>query len=456
MNIQAPPNLQARAAGRADRGRHQRLGRRLAGHARPRQSRSAVAAARRAGAPRPPRAGKVLTERLAIYPRLRRATRTLARSGAARRACCAPSSAASGLRRDDDWTPGLHGDAPAADMSRRCAAPSVAARARASRQSSTRAARGDDLGEGDIVALFEARGDDFAAVCAAADALRKQVVGDTVTYVVNRNINYTNICYYRCRFCAFSKGKLGDNLRGPPYDLDREEIARARPRGVGARRHRSLHAGRHPSALHRRDLSRRLPRGQARRCRGMHVHAFSPLEVLARRDQRSACTLARLPRPRCATPGSAACPAPPPKSSTTRCAQCSAPTRSRPRSGSQIMRGGARASACARRRPSCSAMSTGRSIGRAICCASATCRSDTGGFTEFVPLPFVPHGGADLRSRAAARMGPTFREAVLMHAVGAAGAAPAHPEHPDLVGEARRRRRRGLPAAPAPTISAAR
>ena len=60
----------------------------------------------------------------------------------------------------------------------------------------------------------------------AADALRAAVSGDRVTYVVNRNINYTNICYFRCQFCAFSKGKLSANLRGRPYDLALDEIQR--------------------------------------------------------------------------------------------------------------------------------------------------------------------------------------------------------------------------------------
>ena len=70
-------------------------------------------------------------------------------------------------------------------------------------------------------------------MCAAADELRAQVNGETVSYVVNRNINYTNICYFRCQFCAFSKGKLSENLRGKPYNLALDEIARADARGVG-------------------------------------------------------------------------------------------------------------------------------------------------------------------------------------------------------------------------------
>ena len=53
---------------------------------------------------------------------------------------------------------------------------------------------------------FNARGSEFDQVCQFADDLRRSVIGNTVTYVVNRNINYTNICTYRCGFCAFSKG----------------------------------------------------------------------------------------------------------------------------------------------------------------------------------------------------------------------------------------------------------
>src|SRR5205085_2366451 len=67
---------------------------------------------------------------------------------------------------------------------------------------------------------------DYRYVTQAADALRRTVSGDVVRYVVNRNINYTNICYFRCKFCAFSKGRTHEDLRGSPYDLDIEEITR--------------------------------------------------------------------------------------------------------------------------------------------------------------------------------------------------------------------------------------
>ena len=75
-----------------------------------------------------------------------------------------------------------------------------------------------------IIRLLNARGLEFDRVCDFANELRKKVSGEEVTYAVNRNINYTNVCYFRCGFCAFSKGKMSENLRGKPYDLKLDEI----------------------------------------------------------------------------------------------------------------------------------------------------------------------------------------------------------------------------------------
>ena len=95
----------------------------------------------------------------------------------------------------------------------------------------------------------------------------RQSAATTVRYVVNRNINYTNICYYRCSFCAFSKGKTHEALRGTPYDLELDEIVRRCTRGLGSRRDRSMPAGRHPPRLHWCHLCRHLPRDQGRAAR---------------------------------------------------------------------------------------------------------------------------------------------------------------------------------------------
>jgi hypothetical protein len=85
---------------------------------------------------------------------------------------------------------------------------------------------GQEVGEDEIVTLLGARGPEVRLVAEMADELRRQVVGDTVTFVKNRNINYTNVCTYKCNFCAFSKGPLSLNLRGTPYLLETEEIQR--------------------------------------------------------------------------------------------------------------------------------------------------------------------------------------------------------------------------------------
>ena len=84
---------------------------------------------------------------------------------------------------------------------------------------------GEELTEDQIVRMLKSRGNEITHICQAADRLRQEVVGDEVTYCVNRNINYTNICYFRCQFCAFSKGKMSENLRGRPYDLSSEELS---------------------------------------------------------------------------------------------------------------------------------------------------------------------------------------------------------------------------------------
>ena len=87
---------------------------------------------------------------------------------------------------------------------------------------------GQETGEDELVTLFSARGPEVAAVAALADELRQQATGETVTFVRTRNINYTNLCTFKCQFCAFAKGPLSLNLRGTPYLLTDEEIVGAR------------------------------------------------------------------------------------------------------------------------------------------------------------------------------------------------------------------------------------
>ncbi len=141
-----------------------------------------------------------------------------------------------------------------------------------------KAMRQQPLREENIIALFAARGDDYHAVCAFANDLRREAVGDTVTYVINRNINYTNICTYGCRFCAFSKGRLSAGHRDAPYDLPLEEIAeRTREAEARGATEVCLQGGIAPGYTGRTYLD--ILRAVKRAAPGIHVHAFSPLEI---------------------------------------------------------------------------------------------------------------------------------------------------------------------------------
>ncbi|KXZ45529.1 hypothetical protein GPECTOR_53g115 [Gonium pectorale] len=130
----------------------------------------------------------------------------------------------------------------------------------------------------DTELLLCSRGADHAAVCAAADALRAAACGDTVSYVVNRNINYTNVCTYKCSFCAFSKGKAAEQLRGPAYVVPLEEISRraaeAWERGATEV---CMQGGIHPDFTG--DSYLRILEAAKQGAPRIHVHAFSPLEV---------------------------------------------------------------------------------------------------------------------------------------------------------------------------------
>jgi FO synthase len=301
---------------------------------------------------------------------------------------------AEGLARDDRWAAGSHAALP---FTPRDALPV-----------DTR----DELGEDEIVRLFAARGGELQRVFAAADALRREVNGDTVTYVVTRNVNYTNVCYFRCGFCAFSKGRLAANLRGKPYLVPLDEIVRRAQEawdrgGVEI----CLQGGIHPGFTGEtyleicRTLKAALP--------DLHVHAFSALEVW-----QGAATLG-LPLDRyleelhdaglASLPGTAAevlddevrriiCPD---KVTTAQWLHVhDTAHRVGLRSTTTIMYGHVEAP---------------RSWARHLIALREQQRR-SGGFTEFVPLPFV-HMEAPIYLKGKARPGPTFREALLMHAV---------------------------------------
>ncbi|MBW8755803.1 MAG: 7,8-didemethyl-8-hydroxy-5-deazariboflavin synthase CofG, partial [Sphingomonadales bacterium] len=221
-------------------------------------------------------AGRPLIERLTIYPRFV-ATDDLSWIDAKLRPAVLKLSDAEGLGRDSRWSPGVADHAPstpALPLGRRY----EGATSPALHRILDRAAGGHELPVEDIVALFATRGAQAQAVVEAADALRRKAKGDTVTYVINRNINYTNICTHSCSFCAFSKTSTKGGLRDKPYNLDLEEIAqRAREAVAKGATEVCLQGGIHPTYTGETYSS--IVRAVKDACPDLHVHAFSPLEV---------------------------------------------------------------------------------------------------------------------------------------------------------------------------------
>jgi FO synthase len=273
--------------------------------------------------------------------------------------------------------------------------------------------RGQVPGEAELVTLFRARGPEVAAVAALADGLRREAVGETVTYVVNRNVNYTNVCTFRCTFCGFSKGPLSLNLRGAPYLLSLDDIAeRAAEAATRGATEVCLQGGIHPSFDG--DFYVDVVRAVKAAVPGMHVHGFTALEVAegARRlGEPLAAYLTRLKEAGLGSlPGTAAeilddevravlCPD---KIDTDEWLEAHRTAHAAGlRSNITIMFG---------------------SVEQPVHWARHLLRTrdlqqQTGGFTEFVPLPFV-HMAAPVYLKRGARRGPTWRESVLMHAVG--------------------------------------
>jgi len=126
----------------------------------------------------------------------------------------------------------------------------------------------------DCLHLALVEGDDLLGLVAAADQLRQQVVGDIVTYVVNRNINFTNVCFVGCKFCAFSRGPLDPDANFDSLDRVAEKAREAWQLGATEV---CIQGGlpRDLPAFHYRDILRAVKSAVPE----MHIHAFSPMEV---------------------------------------------------------------------------------------------------------------------------------------------------------------------------------
>ena len=348
--------------------------------------------------------GKRLSERLALYPAYTRAPERWLEP--AQKTAILQACDADGLARTEKWSPGTAMQLPSADKL------NLPAPRQGFLDIIAKAEDGQDLSEAEIVSLFQARGPAFETVCKAADRTRAKASGEIIRYAVNRNINYTNICYFRCQFCAFSKGKMSENLRGRPYDLKHEEIARrvteAWQRGATEV---CMQGGIHPdySGQTYLDICRIVKEAAPE----MHIHAFSPLEVWQGAQTLGISLKEFLGQLKDAGLGSL------------------------PGTAAEILDDEIRAIICADKITTAQwfeVMETAHGLG--IKTTSTIMyghveaprhwarhllrlrklQARTGGFTEFVPLPFV-HMEAPIYLKGNARKGPTYREAILMHAV---------------------------------------
>ncbi|TXS95501.1 7,8-didemethyl-8-hydroxy-5-deazariboflavin synthase subunit CofH [Parahaliea maris] len=410
MNVQAPPNLspgvlpQLVAAGINDWGGVSPLTPDFVNPEAPWPHLDRLAGETRA-------AGKYLDQRLTVYPAFVQRPDTWL--DPALRGPVLRLSDSAGLARRDHWAPGEDAPVPREDAlllapDYRPAAPS------AELQTILDDCRaGHELDEAAVARLFEARGDDFTHVVRAADALRRAVSGDSVSYVVNRNINYTNVCYFKCQFCAFSKGKQHEELRGRPYDISGEEIARrCREAWERGATEVCMQGGIHPDYTGQTYLD--ILRTVRSATPDMHIHAFSPLEVA-----QGAATLGLAPGVYLRQLRDAG-------------------LNTLPGTAAEILHDEVRDVLCPDKLSSgewLEIMEAAHEVGFRTTATIMYGHIDQprhwarhlleirrlqqkwGGFTEFVPLPFV-HMEAPMYLRGRARRGPSFREAVLMHAVG--------------------------------------
>lgn len=367
-------------------------------------------------------AGKVLVERLPAHPPWLADAERWIDPGLRTRVL--QSSDSEGYARPGSWSPGRSLPAELERVHR----PGVGRSASRSRLRDTieRAREGRDLAEDEIVALFRARGADFEDVCRAADALRSEACGDAVGYVITRNITYTNLCRYRCNFCAFSKGRISERLRGRPYELEVDEIAqRTREAWRRGATEVCIQGGIRPSydAGHYLDIVRAAKRAVPQ----IHVHAFSPLEI------RHGAAASRIPV------------------SEFLVALREAGLGSLPGTAAEILDDDVRRIICPDKLSTAEwldVVGTAHELGLRTTATIMFGHVDriehwarhllhvrrlqqrTGGFTEFVPLPFVADE-TPIYLSGRARSGPTLREAVLMHAV---ARLALHPLLPNIQG----------------------
>ena len=264
----------------------------------------------------------------------------------------------------------------------------------------------------EMVRMFEARGDEVDVIASVADELRARTNGDVVTYVVNRNINYTNQCYFRCGFCGFSRGPKSYNARETPYRMDLDEVvSRSQEAWDKDATEVCLVGGIHPDftgdfyASVLESIKDALPE--------MHVHAFTPLEVWQGAHTLGVPVRDYLQRMKDSGLGSLPGTAAEILDDDVREHLC--PDKIRTAEWAEVM---------------ITAHETGIRATSTIMCGHIDgpvswanhyevlrqIQRRTGGFTEFIPLPFV-HMASPIFIQGRSRPGPTWDEVVLIHAV---------------------------------------
>jgi FO synthase len=264
------------------------------------------------------------------------------------------------------------------------------------------------LSDADALALLHCDGAELDAVAELADALRADTVGGDVTYVVNRNINFTNVCYTGCRFCAFAQRRTDADA----YTLSMDEVARRAEEAweLGATEV-CMQGGIHPDLPGTAYFD--IARAVKARVPDMHVHAFSPMEIVNGAARTGLSVREWLTEAKAAgldtIPGTAA----------------------------EILDDDVRWLLTKGKLPASTwieVVSTAHSLGIRSSSTMmyghvdnpahwlghlrtlARIQDDTGGFTEFVALPFI-HTNAPIYLAGVARPGPTVRENRVVHAM---------------------------------------
>ena len=276
----------------------------------------------------------------------------------------------------------------------------------------SRSLKGTPPSRDELETLFGARGRDVEGIAWAADQLRRLRSGDAVTYVINRNINYTNQCYFKCGFCAFSKGPRSLDLREAPYLMSISDVV---DRSVEAAERGAtevcLQGGIHPEFTGSfyiemvKAIKARLPE--------MHIHGFTPLEIWQGAETLGTSITALLSDLADAGLGSLPGTAAEILDDDVRLFLC--PDKIRTAQWAEVMTVAHGLGLGSTATIMMGHIDTHRSWANHFEVIREVQRR-TGGFTEFVPLPFV-HMGAPIWLQGKARPGPTWDEVVLIHSV---------------------------------------